>query len=1118
MSNLEANLVLSTDQFDRAIRSSEAVLDGLIRRTAAGLTLNLDARVAGAESEIEGVVRRFDGETIGVEALADVSRFESEVEGAVDNAESNEATIPIDGDPTAFNSVLDRLDVGGIAESAGEAIGAALNVSFAAALDEGAFERSIGAALQLTEAQAEAAGDAAGLVFQSGLVDNLAEIQPLTADLLRFEIVTEDASPEVLADYIRRVEGVGQTWDIESTLITRSLNQINEAGILREGQDGLDAITSLLAASKVPADELLESLSEYSPFLAEAGASFDDFAAIAISSGASTTIELDKLADSIKEMTVRVDEFSPDQIIELADAARISTAEAENLIAALQSGDPGALGEAVQLVQSIEDPAARAAAQMLIFGTQGEDAFNVLAAADPTTLFQTIEGSASDLADAAGGGLTNAMESLVRTGLAPVVDLLEQFIPVVTSVVASTTEFLASSGLLTPALVAVAVAMGALVIAASPISFTMAGIAAAATAVVVGIGLLESRFGVVSAVLAPAQAAFTALQDGLSRIGALLSGDLSPGLQTGAAAFASFGASLDFGPILDGITAAYQVFVDALSRVDVEAIISNLGTAFGALTTAVAFVLPILRPVAQFFLNELGTAFATVGQIVGGAVDLIAGVLAGDWTQAWTGAQAIVGGVIDGIIQRVTLFPRLLLELLTLAAGQIGPLLGTIFGGLLGIVTGVLESIITAVVNFGASILTAFNDSLFGIPGIVLGIFTTVVTSVLVPLGNILLGIGEWVANVIASFVAFGVQVLAVVSGAFFGIGEAILGALLTVALGITNWLAEQLAAFIAWAAGVIAAIAGGLASLAATVLAPFLEAAAGIIGWVADTLASVGAWGASMIAVLLGGVAALWATVSRPFIEAATGIVAWVAETVGSVRSWGADMIGVISSGIASLWASIRGFFQEVVSGVIRWIIDTVAQARRVGPLVIEAVRSGLSSLASTFIQPFNSATQEVSSWISRISGVLNGAVDTVRSIMGRIQDALNVNISVPSISLPSLPFGLGFTGGINQAGQQTLVEGFWPEAIIPISGPFANLGNQLGILERSGLYDVVASDLARNVQTIERNTITNAAPTTDRSRTSTTINQRIVLPRGSGRRSTRRAARRFMNDIRDL
>ena len=219
------------------------------------------------------------------------------------------------------------------------------------------------------------------------------------------------------------------------------------------------------------------------------------------------------------------------------------------------------------------------------------------------------------------------------------------------------------------------------------------------------------------------------------------------------------------GPVLtqawEGLKDVFGGFFDALAErtgqasADTGGFFEALGGFLEWLTNAITGFVIFFGPILASVLETVTNAIGDILEVVLGFVDIVIGILEGDWSQVWTGAGEIVSGVfsfiddiISGFIDMIgTVFPGL------------ADFLSAIWDGIKDYVQFTWDTIIAIVepiVNLLKDLITGdmdaakqdVSDILDGILGLFQSIWQTIVDTVGGFLGNIVDSVSEKIGSV----------------------------------------------------------------------------------------------------------------------------------------------------------------------------------------------------------------------------------------------------------------------------------------------------------------------------------------------------------------------------------
>lgn len=198
----------------------------------------------------------------------------------------------------------------------------------------------------------------------------------------------------------------------------------------------------------------------------------------------------------------------------------------------------------------------------------------------------------------------------------------------------------------------------------------------------------------------------------------------------------------------------YIGFVVAYWRTAFTVVSTVLKVAFDLIAGYVRFMLPIwkagftmLANVAKNIFNTIKGVIRGALQVIKGVVNVVMGVIRGDWSRVWKGIQQIVGGVW-GVIK--SLVKGAIGVVKSVISGGLGMIRGAWSSGwnaLKGILTGVWNGLKNGVRNG----VTAVVNLVKGIPGKVTAVFSGAGTLLLDAGKAIIKGLGDGIDSMIGS-------------------------------------------------------------------------------------------------------------------------------------------------------------------------------------------------------------------------------------------------------------------------------------------------------------------------------------------------------------------------------
>ena len=954
--------------------------------------------------ELDGLDRVIDGlnETVDIDLeINGLSAAQSALDGLGEDIRPE--VIP-ELDESAVGSIIDQLS--NPFALAGEAAGGIWGVAFGDGLNLDAALGQVEGQLGLTEAESAAIGEAAGNLYANAYGESIeSNLEPLAA-LAKFELVaTSDVEGLELAG--GRVQDFAQILEVDAFEALTAVNQLVEEGLSDDYANGLDQILTLAQKSKVPNEELIETFKEYAPNLADAGISFDEFSTVLISGGASSAIEIDKVADAIKEMTLKVDAIEDKNIKAITEASGLATPEVEALVESLQNGEAGSFQQVVEIMNSIEDPVKRAAFSMEFFGNAGEEAANVLLAADFETPFETIVGGVDAAGIALNDNLKTNLLGVLRQGFEPLTAFIGD------SVLPRLNDFAKFLLDLDPAEVI-----------AGMLDFigTLAdGVGTVASFITENDLLIPILAGLGAVVLSVVIPAITA---GITAMGTWIAATA-----IAAAPFVALGLAV--AAVAAGFVLAYQNVEPFRDLVDdvVELVSTTAVEAF-------ELFLEIVETVSEFFTDEFFPLFDEFQDVVEPALEYVAALLEGDFSKAWEAGQDVVREAVAGI-------GRVLRNLVSSATGllaRFGPVVvGSIRRGLAGLGAAVRSSFGPA----SSAILTWVDEAV----GSVASFGGDLIDTVLEGLGALPARLGASLGPAVGTLVTWVGEALAVVGPFASDLVDRVLEGLAALPARLGTMLGQATGEIITWVSEALASVTGfgglfgdsvlsSLATLPVQLAAILAGATAQIVVWVGQMIAEAIKLAPAFITAIVGGLATLAAQIPQVLAGVITAVVTWTGTLVSEAIKAAANFVDGFLSGLLGIDVGVAGALAGAITRVIGWTAELIALVVNVGADFTTALVSGLAAAAGAVIgvlQPI----------IDFVGGAFTDVWAAAQIAIGIVWDGITGGIAAAAgLIIPILQPIVDFVAGAFTAvwtALQITIEAVWTAISEAISAAWA-------------------------------------------------------------------------------
>lgn len=257
--------------------------------------------------------------------------------------------------------------VGGIAVATGKAVVEAGKYLADLGNEYNTAINQLSAATGATGDELDALGESVKNIYAQGLGDDFADV----ADGLAATQQASDLTGEALERATAAGFNLRDVFDYDVSESARAASALmKNFGIDAEEAYGLIAVGAQNGADKN--GDLLDTLNEYSPQFAALGLSADQFIGTLVEGADAGLFSIDKVGDAVKEFNIRAKDGS-DTSREAFESLGLN---ADKMFAAFAAGGgtaEAAFFDTVEALNSMDDPLARNAAGVALFGTQFED-------------------------------------------------------------------------------------------------------------------------------------------------------------------------------------------------------------------------------------------------------------------------------------------------------------------------------------------------------------------------------------------------------------------------------------------------------------------------------------------------------------------------------------------------------------------------------------------------------------------------------------------------------------------------------------------------------------------------------------------------------------------------
>jgi len=413
-SRVEQQLRTATGDVTADVDLDTAGLRAELQQAAGSVDTDVDIDVSGVRSKLASAAG-----TIRPDVQLDTGDISRQVSGAVEDG--------FDGvGGGAAGGGLGAGLAGGLATKLGPvaAIGGAAAVAFGSGfsqtLEREDVDQRLLASLTITPERAAELGDVAGDLYAQAWGDSLGATGQAVQDTVE---IAGDLGDALLTKAVPAAMDLSDVLGEDFRETVRAAQTLVENGLVGSLQEGLDELADAGAGGLNRAQDLLETVIEYSGPLSDLGLSVDEIFDGLGGSIATGTRDLDKVADSLKEFRVLALEERG------LKAAEMLGIDGESLQAAVAEGGPAsrdALLSVLDTLRAESDPLVQELAGRDLFGSMFEDARDGVLAFDPLTdaIGDTAD-AATQLSDDLNNKLSTRIESLKRGALSNLTDFVE---------------------------------------------------------------------------------------------------------------------------------------------------------------------------------------------------------------------------------------------------------------------------------------------------------------------------------------------------------------------------------------------------------------------------------------------------------------------------------------------------------------------------------------------------------------------------------------------------------------------------------------------------------------------------------------------------------------------
>jgi len=224
----------------------------------------------------------------------------------------------------------------------------------------------------LDEATSARFGRAAGEAYANAWGDSIAGNLETARVALEQGLIDPDSVDADVEAVIASLSGIADIMQADIPEAARAAGQMIKTGLADNADEAFDILVAGYQNGADASQDLLDTFGEYSTHFRDLGLSGQEATGLLIQGLEGGAFNADKVADSLKELTIKVKELDTTA----APALEKLGLSGKEMQAAFTEGGPAArdaLDQILTKLAAVEDPAERAKLAVGLFGTQAED-------------------------------------------------------------------------------------------------------------------------------------------------------------------------------------------------------------------------------------------------------------------------------------------------------------------------------------------------------------------------------------------------------------------------------------------------------------------------------------------------------------------------------------------------------------------------------------------------------------------------------------------------------------------------------------------------------------------------------------------------------------------------
>ncbi|MFF0630389.1 phage tail tape measure protein [Streptomyces sp. NPDC004296] len=316
------------------------------------------------------------------------------------------------------------------AAAVGAAIGGALVAALGSALEQSKIEGKLRAQLGATAPAAAQYGKAAGALYAGAIVDSVEDGADVIKGIAQNGLLPPEATQAQIQTMSRQVADTASVMGEDVGKVSRAVGVMLKTGVATSADEAMNVLVKGTQKGVNSAEDLLDTFTEYPTQFRDLGLDAQTAMGLMQQGLQGGARDADTVADALKEFAIRSKDMSTGSVEAFKDIGL----NADMMAKVFTKGGPEAskaLGDVLQSIKAIEDPAKRNATAVALFGTKAEDLQGALFKLDPATAVKAL-GDVKGATDAAGNAMrdnaSTKLQMFTRTLTQSVVNVLGTYV------------------------------------------------------------------------------------------------------------------------------------------------------------------------------------------------------------------------------------------------------------------------------------------------------------------------------------------------------------------------------------------------------------------------------------------------------------------------------------------------------------------------------------------------------------------------------------------------------------------------------------------------------------------------------------------------------------------